>query len=140
VSFEIIIPFLKPIEHLFANRTVSEIMINPDGSVWIEEMGHIELLSDIRFEDGALLTTLEVIANRFGKKLDADSPIQACGGRLNVHHITIGKYIPAPYFLAGLWMSWTRQRIADSRLCGFFPFRFVEIENSGAAFESEQED
>jgi pilus assembly protein CpaF len=29
----------------------------------------------IRFEDGALQTGLEVIANRFGKKLDADSPI-----------------------------------------------------------------
>jgi pilus assembly protein CpaF len=75
VSFEIIIPFLKPIEHLLASKTVSEIMVNPDGSVWIEEAGHIQLLPGIRFDDGALLTGLEVIANRFGKKLDADSPI-----------------------------------------------------------------
>ena len=50
-------------------------MVNPDGSVWIEEQGHIALQPDIHFEDGALLTGLEVIANRFGKKLDADSPI-----------------------------------------------------------------
>jgi pilus assembly protein CpaF len=75
VSFEIIIPFLKPIEHLLASDTVSEIMVNPDGSVWIEEGGQIQLLPRIHFEDGALLTGLEVIANRFGKKLDADSPI-----------------------------------------------------------------
>ena len=75
MSFEIIIPFLQPIEHLFASRTVSEIMVNPDGSVWIEEAGYIQLLPDIRFDEGALLTGLEVIANRFGKKLDADSPI-----------------------------------------------------------------
>jgi pilus assembly protein CpaF len=75
VSFEIIIPFLKPIEHLLASGAVSEIMVNPDGSVWIEEKGHIEPMVDIHFEDGALLTALEVIANRFGKKLDADSPI-----------------------------------------------------------------
>jgi len=75
MSFEIIIPFLKPIEHLLASRTVSEIMVNPDGSVWIEEKGRTELVSEIRFEDGALLTGLEVIANRFGKKLDVDSPI-----------------------------------------------------------------
>jgi pilus assembly protein CpaF len=75
VSFEIIIPFLKPIEHLLASKTVSEIMVNPDGSVWIEEAGYIQLLSGIRFDEGALLTGLEVIANRFGKKLDADSPI-----------------------------------------------------------------
>jgi pilus assembly protein CpaF len=75
MSFAIITPFLKPIEHLLASRTVSEIMVNPDGSVWMEEKGRIELASDIRFEEGALLTSLEVIANRFGKKLDADSPI-----------------------------------------------------------------
>jgi pilus assembly protein CpaF len=75
MSFEIIIPFLKPIERLLASRTVSEIMVNPDGSVWIEEKGRIDLVSDVRFEEGALLTSLEVIANRFGKKLDADSPI-----------------------------------------------------------------
>lgn len=75
MSFEIIIPFLKPIKHLLEAETVSEIMVNPDSSVWVEEGGQIQLLSGIRFDDGALQTGLEVIANRFGKKLDADSPI-----------------------------------------------------------------
>jgi len=75
VSFEVIIPFLKPIKHLLESETVSEIMVNPDSSVWIEENGQIQLLPGIRFDDGALQTGLEVIANRFGKKLDADSPI-----------------------------------------------------------------
>jgi pilus assembly protein CpaF len=75
MNFEIIIPFLKPIEHLLASKTVSEIMVNPDGSVWIEEGGQIQLLPGIHFEEGALLTGLEVIANRFGKKLDVDLPI-----------------------------------------------------------------
>ena len=32
-------------------------------------------LPEVRFDDGALQTSLEVIANRFGKKLDTDSPI-----------------------------------------------------------------
>ena len=82
MSFEVIIPFLKPIEHLLASRTVSEIMVNPDGSVWMEEKGRIEPAPDIRFDDGALLTSLEVIANRFGKKLDADSPILTCACRM----------------------------------------------------------
>jgi pilus assembly protein CpaF len=75
VNFEIIIPFLKPIEHLLESETVSEIMVNPDSSVWIEENGQIQLLPGIHFDDGALQTGLEVIANRFGKKLDADSPL-----------------------------------------------------------------
>ena len=75
MSFEIIGPFLKPIRHLLESQSISEIMVNPDGSVWVEEAGRIQLLSGIRFDEGALLTGLEVIANRFGKKLDADSPI-----------------------------------------------------------------
>src|SRR6266702_301844 len=75
MSFEVIIQFLKPIKHLLEAETVSEIMVNPDSTVWIEENGHIQALPGIRFDDGALLAGLEVIANRFGKKLDADSPI-----------------------------------------------------------------
>jgi pilus assembly protein CpaF len=75
MSFDIIIPFLKPIEPLLMSNTVSEIMVNPDGTVWMEENGQKRLLPDVRFEDGALNAGLEVIANRFGKKLDDDSPI-----------------------------------------------------------------
>jgi len=75
MSFEIIIPFLRPIKHLLDAETVSEIMVNPNGSVWVEEGGAIQLLSGISFDEGALQTGLEVIANRFGKKLDIDSPI-----------------------------------------------------------------
>lgn len=75
MSFEIIIPFLKPIESLLLNQTISEIMVNPDGSVWIEEAGCIQPLPDVQFEENALSTGLEVIANKFGKKLDADNPI-----------------------------------------------------------------
>jgi pilus assembly protein CpaF len=75
VSFDVILPFLKPIEQLLQSRTISEIMINPDSSVWIEEKAEIRRMPNLRFDDGALLTGLEVIANRFGKKLDADSPM-----------------------------------------------------------------
>lgn len=75
MSFEVILPFLKPIRHLLEAATVSEIMINPDSSIWIEEEGIIQALPELRFEEGALLTSLEVIANLFGKKLDPDSPI-----------------------------------------------------------------
>jgi pilus assembly protein CpaF len=75
MSFEVILPFLRPIKHLLEAETVSEIMVNPDATVWIEEGGEIQSLPGIRFEEGALQTSLEVIANRYGKKLDADSPI-----------------------------------------------------------------
>ena len=75
MSFEIIIPFFRPIQHLLESKTISEIMVNPDSSVWIEEAGQIRLLPGLHFDEGALQTGLEVIANRFGKRLDADSPV-----------------------------------------------------------------
>jgi len=75
VSFEVIIPFLRPIQALLESATISEIMVNPDSSIWIEELGQIQRLPGIRFDEGALQAGLEVIANRFGKKLDTDSPI-----------------------------------------------------------------
>lgn len=75
MNFEVIIPFLKPIVTLLESASISEIMINPDGSVWMEEAGRIQPCPEIHFDEGALLTGLEVIANRFGKKLDADAPV-----------------------------------------------------------------
>jgi pilus assembly protein CpaF len=71
----VILPFLGPIRQLLEAATVSEVMINPDSSIWVEEEGTIRSLPGLSFDKGALLTSLEVIANRFGKKLDADSPI-----------------------------------------------------------------
>jgi pilus assembly protein CpaF len=75
MSFDVILPFLGPIRQLLEAATVSEVMINPDSSIWVEEEGTIRSLPGLSFDKGALLTGLEVIANRFGKKLDADSPI-----------------------------------------------------------------
>jgi len=75
MSFDLILPFFRPIEHLLLSDTVSEIMVNPDASVWIEENGKMTHLHRIRFEQGALDAGLEVIANRFGKRLDGDNPI-----------------------------------------------------------------
>lgn len=75
MSFDIIIPFLRPIEYWLKSQAISEIMVNPDNTVWIEENSQLTQVPEIRFEDGALLTALEVIANRFGKRLDADYPV-----------------------------------------------------------------
>jgi pilus assembly protein CpaF len=75
MSFELILPFFRPIERLLSSETISEIMVNPDGLVWVEEEGNLALLPEVRFEPGALDAALEVVASRFGRKLDADSPI-----------------------------------------------------------------
>lgn len=75
MSFDLIIPFLRPIERLLQDDEISEIMCNPDSTCWIEREGLIQREPEAAFRPGELHAGLEVIANRFGKQLDADHPI-----------------------------------------------------------------
>jgi pilus assembly protein CpaF len=75
VSFELILPFLRPIEPLLLDESVSEIMGNPDASWFCERDGKLCEEPNISFDAGRLRTGLEVIANQLGKKLDEDNPL-----------------------------------------------------------------
>ena len=75
MGFELILPFLRPIEQLLLDENISEIMGNPDASWWYEREGIIHQETSISFDAGKLRTGLEVIANNLGKKLDEDNPL-----------------------------------------------------------------
>jgi pilus assembly protein CpaF len=75
MSFELILPFLRPIESVLLDESVSEIMGNPDATWWYERDGIIRREQTIQVEIGRLRTGLEVIANQLGKKLDEDNPV-----------------------------------------------------------------
>ena len=75
MSFELILPFLRPIEPLLLDDSISEIMGNPDASWWYERDGIVQREAAISFDPSRLLTSLEVIANQLGKKLDEDNPV-----------------------------------------------------------------
>ena len=74
MSFELILPFLRPIEPLLLDESVSEIMGNPDASWFYERDGRLCQEPSISFDAGKLRTGLEVIANQLGKRLDEDNP------------------------------------------------------------------
>ena len=74
MSFELILPFLRPIERLLLDESISEIMGNPDASWWCERDGKMQHEGAVSFDAAKLLTGLEVIANQLGKKLDEDNP------------------------------------------------------------------
>ena len=74
MSFDLILPFLRPIEPLLLDESISEIMGNPDASWWYERDGMIRREETISFAPGKLRTGLEVIANQLGKRLDEDNP------------------------------------------------------------------
>lgn len=69
MCFDLILPFLRPIEPLLVDEAISEIMGNPDASWWYERDGIIHQDKTISFDAGKLRTGLEVIANQLGKNL-----------------------------------------------------------------------
>lgn len=75
MSFDLILPFMRPIEPLLLDETISEIMGNPDCSWWYEQDGIIHQETTVSFDPRKLRTGLEVIANQLGKKLDEDNPV-----------------------------------------------------------------
>src|ERR1700761_6287651 len=75
MSFELILPFLRPIEPLLLDDSISEIMGNPDASWWCERDGIIRREESVSFDHSRLHTCLEVIANQLGKRLDEDNPV-----------------------------------------------------------------
>jgi pilus assembly protein CpaF len=75
MSFEVILPFLRPIEPLLLDDSVSEIMGNPDATWWYERDGNVCRETTVQFDPGKLRNGLEVIANHLGKRLDEDSPV-----------------------------------------------------------------
>jgi len=75
MSFDLILPFLRPIEPLLLDDSISEIMGNPDASWWYERDGIVHREPSVHFDAGPLRTGLEVIANQLGKKLDDDNPL-----------------------------------------------------------------
>jgi pilus assembly protein CpaF len=75
MNFDLILPFLRPIEPLLLDESVSEIMGNPDASWWYERDGIVSPEASVQFDSGRLRTGLEVIANHLGKRLDEDNPL-----------------------------------------------------------------
>ena len=75
MSFELILPFLRPIEPLLLDDSISEVMGNPDASWWYERDGILHQEKTVRFDGQRLRTGLEVIANQLGKHLDEDNPL-----------------------------------------------------------------
>jgi len=74
-DLELLIAFLAPIRDLLLDDSVTEIMGNPDASWWYGQAGRMHRAEGVTFEARSLHTSLEVIANQLGKKLDGSHPL-----------------------------------------------------------------
>jgi pilus assembly protein CpaF len=74
-GFEIILPFLKPIEHLILDDAVSEVMVNGHDHIFIEKAGFIEPVEGVSLGEKSLMVAVKNIARRLGDDISESKPI-----------------------------------------------------------------
>ena len=75
IGFETILPFLRPIEHLIRDDSVSEIMVNGASRVFIERDGVLEQVPDLTLSEKSLMVAVKNIARRLGDDISEQTPI-----------------------------------------------------------------
>ena len=70
-----ILPFLKPIEHLILDDTISEIMVNGSSHVFIEKDGFIQEIRGLALGEKSLMIAVKNIARRLGDDISEAKPI-----------------------------------------------------------------
>jgi pilus assembly protein CpaF len=75
VSFELILPFLRPIEHLIRNDSISEIMVNGSGRIFIETHGEILGVPEVVLTEKLLQVAVRNIARVLGDEINDEMPL-----------------------------------------------------------------
>ena len=74
-GFEMILPFLKPIEHLILDDSISEVMVNGPDRIFIERAGHLQQVQDVALGEKSLMVAVKNIARRLGDDISESKPI-----------------------------------------------------------------
>jgi pilus assembly protein CpaF len=74
-GFETILPFLKPIEHLILDESISEVMVNGPDRIFIEKQGFVEPVEGIHLGEKSLMVAVKNIARRLGDDISESKPI-----------------------------------------------------------------
>jgi pilus assembly protein CpaF len=74
-EFEMILPFLKPIEHLILDDSISEVMVNGADHVFIEKQGFLQQVPGVALGERSLMVAVKNIARRLGDDISESKPI-----------------------------------------------------------------
>jgi len=74
-GFETILPFLKPIEHLILDDSISEVMVNGPDRIFIERAGFVEPIQGVNLGEKSLMVAVKNIARRLGDDISELKPI-----------------------------------------------------------------
>lgn len=75
MSFEVILPFLRPIADLILDADVSEIMVNGSGRVFTERAGRLEEAAGVTIREKSLQVAVRNIARALGDDISEDHPL-----------------------------------------------------------------
>src|SRR3954468_18894127 len=75
MSFEVILPFLRPIAHLIEDPDISEIMVNGSRRVFVERAGLLEQVPDVQVDERNLRVAVKNIARALGDDVSEENPI-----------------------------------------------------------------
>jgi len=74
-GFETILPFLKPIEHLILDESISEVMVNGADQVFVEKAGFVQQVPGVSIGERSLMVAVKNIARRLGDDVSEAKPI-----------------------------------------------------------------
>ena len=74
-GFELILPFLRPIEQLILDPEISEIMVNGPEQVFIERAGMMQSVPEVSLTAKSLEVAVRNIARRLGDDISEEKPI-----------------------------------------------------------------
>src|SRR5258708_110014 len=74
-GFELILPFLRPIQHLILDPDISEIMVNGPERVFIEKAGYLQAVPGVKLTPESLIVAVKNIARRLGDDISEVKPI-----------------------------------------------------------------
>jgi pilus assembly protein CpaF len=75
MSFELILPFLRPIAHLIRDPHITEIMVNGSGRVFVERSGQLEAVPDVTVREQNLRVAVRNLARVLGDDVSEDRPL-----------------------------------------------------------------
>src|ERR1700732_2845987 len=75
MSWEVIIPFLRPIENLIRDPEISDILVNGSSRVFIERYGELHLVPDVAISEKSLQVAVRNIARVLGDDISEESPL-----------------------------------------------------------------
>lgn len=75
MSFEVILPFLRPIAHLIQDPTVTEIMVNGSGRIFVERAGRLEAVAGVSIREQNLRVAVRNLARVLGDDISEEQPL-----------------------------------------------------------------